>query len=122
MVKVISSPFSKQRNLEHRQKKCECFECYAQWVKAPPFQTAEEENQVARQKAHKRDLKRARAAAKKEVKSGQQSTINSFFGVEKKQKKKKKRKKSAKESKNGQSLIEEMLFSPATKNSPTDDY
>lgn len=87
MVAVISSPFQKQRNLQHRKKNCECLDCFAQMVKAPPFETAEEREKLSREKQHHRKVKKAKIAAKKQVKSGKQATMQSFFGRTKKKRK-----------------------------------
>jgi len=56
-------------------------------VKAPPFETAEERERLSREKQHHRKVKKAKIAAKKQVKSGKQATMESFFGRTKKKRK-----------------------------------
>jgi predicted GIY-YIG superfamily endonuclease len=68
-----------RRLLKHRAKNCECFVCYREIYKLPPAETHQEYVATVKTKIQERDIKRARKKAKKEVKMGKQSTINTFF-------------------------------------------
>ena len=64
-----------RRLLKHRARNCECFVCYREMYKLPPAETHEE----LKSNINEREIKKAKRLAKKEVKTGKQSTINSFY-------------------------------------------
>ena len=68
-----------RRLLKHRTKNCECFVCYREIYKLPPAESHEEYLSGLKTKIKEKEIKRAKRLAKKEVKRGEQSTINSFF-------------------------------------------
>ena len=68
-----------RRLLKHRAKNCECFKCYREIYKLPPAETHQEYVATVKAKVEERDIKRAKKKAKKDVKSGKQSTIKTFF-------------------------------------------
>jgi len=68
----------KRRLVKHREKNCECVDCYREMYGLPPLPTWEEE--IKSFKFEEREVKRAKRAAKKEVKEGKQKTIMAFFG------------------------------------------
>jgi hypothetical protein len=65
--------------LKHRAKNCECFKCYREIYKLPPAETHQEYVATVKAKVEERDIKRAKKKAKRDVKSGKQSTIKTFF-------------------------------------------
>jgi len=67
----------KRRLVKHREKNCECVDCYREMFGLPPLPTWKEE--IESFKFEEREVKRAKRAAKKEVKDGKQKTIVAFF-------------------------------------------
>jgi len=73
-------PFHDNRRLlKHRAKNCECFVCYREIHKLPPAETNEEYVSVMQSKIKEREIKRASRIAKKEIKTGKQSTMDFFY-------------------------------------------
>ena len=72
----------KRKLLEHTDKNCECWKCWRELFCLPPMETKEEE--IASYRFEERAAKRARRDAKRSVKQGTQSTINTFFKKQKK--------------------------------------
>jgi hypothetical protein len=68
-----------RRLVQHRVKNCQCHVCYREIHKLPPATTREEYVSLRRSKKDLRDIQRTKKLAKKEVKSGKQSTIVKFF-------------------------------------------
>ena len=68
-----------RRLLKHRARNCECFICYREMYKLPPAETHEEYVSGLKSNINKPEIKKAKRLAKKEVKTGKQSTINSFY-------------------------------------------
>jgi hypothetical protein len=71
-----------RRLLKHRAKNCECFVCYREMFKLPPAETNDDYLCGLKTKVKERENKRVKRIAKKEVKAGKQTTINSFFQSE----------------------------------------
>ena len=71
----------KSRLLKHREKNCECWDCWQEICGLPPAETHEEE--IRSYRFAEREVKRARKKAKKEVRDGKQATISSFFAPKK---------------------------------------
>lgn len=70
-------PRKKSRLVKHDKVNCECHICWREIIGLPPRLTVQEE--IATYCFEEREVKRAKRKAKKEVKSGKQATINSFF-------------------------------------------
>jgi len=68
-----------RRLLKHRARNCECHICYRELYKLPPMETREEYVASIKRKVEERDIKRAKRRAKKEAKSGTQTTMENFF-------------------------------------------
>ena len=68
-----------RRLMKHRARNCECFVCYREMFKLPPSETHEEYVSSMKIKMKEREIKRIKRIVKKEVKTGKQATINSFF-------------------------------------------
>ena len=68
-----------RRLLKHRAKNCECHICYREIHKLPPAETHEEYVSMTKTKITDREIERAKKKAKRDVKSGRQTTIQNFF-------------------------------------------
>ena len=74
-----------RRLLEHRANNCECLGvCYRELLKLPPAETRQEYAASIKTKIEEKDIKKAIRRAKKEVRTGKQSTIRTFFRATKK--------------------------------------
>ena len=67
------------RLIKHRNTGCTCVTCVHDWARLPPPVTKAEELESYR--FIEREIKKAKAAAKKEIKKGTQASITSFFGT-----------------------------------------
>ena len=68
-----------RRLLKHRAKNCECEICYREIYKLPPAETAKEYATAIQSKIIEREIKQAKKKAMKDIKSGRQRKIDSFF-------------------------------------------
>jgi hypothetical protein len=68
-----------RRLLKHRAKNCECSVCYREIYKLPPMETQQEFIASITKKKEEQTIKKARRAAKKDIKAGKQRTMEGFF-------------------------------------------
>ena len=68
-----------RRITSHREKNCECIKC---WRGPIPVTDEEERNELATY-FHSKEIKKAKRAAKRDVKNGKQKKIQAFFKKEK---------------------------------------